>query len=273
MIKAVQYTFALTLLVYSGSARATESTGDVTGPARLPLAAPAELGDPGPNILPKAADANDQIYANLQSFVCNEEIKRFKGAGADEGKQIDTVTVKLSFENGTEHYSNVRQNKRTRPALSSVGGAWSEGEFGTLLRQTQFLLSTRTPLFERHSEVNGIAAAIYDMDVASGESPWDLKVKSQHYRVPFHTRVWVSDTEGEILKIERVSTMLPEPMGISEIRWNVQLKPVELNGRTWLLPDTGVYTVIYDNADHREWNVMRFSDYQRYGSEVAIRFQ
>jgi hypothetical protein len=62
-------------------------------------------------------------------------------------------------------------------------------------------------------------------------------------------------------------------VGISEIRWNVELKEVDLNGKAWLLPDTGEYAVLYQESGHREWNTMRFSDYHRYGSEVAIHFQ
>lgn len=273
MIKAVRYTCVFSLLVLNGAARAGDTSGDVAGTAKVTLAPAGDFGERSSNVLAKARETNEQVYASLRSFVCKELIQRFRGANTDEAKPIDTVTAKVSFENGSEHYSDVRQNMRVRPTLASIGGAWSEGEFGTLLRQTQALLSTRTPIFERYSEVNGIPAAIYDMQMTSEESPWDLEVKSQHCRVPFHTRVWISDPDGEILKIERVSTLIPMAIGISEIRWNVVLKPVDLNGRTWLLPDTGEYAVIYDDAAHREWNVMHFSDYQRYGSEVAIRFQ
>jgi hypothetical protein len=111
------------------------------------------------------------------------------------------------------------------------------------------------------------------MQLTSEESPWDLEVRSHHYRVPFRTRVWASDPDGEILKIERVSTSITIAVGISEIRWSVTLKTTELNGRTWLLPDTGEYAVNYDDASHREWNIMQFSKYRRYASQVAIRFQ
>jgi hypothetical protein len=224
-------------------------------------------------ILERVREANDGIYSNLRSFVCNEVIERFRGANSDEARQIDTVTAKVSFENGAEHYSEIHQNARTKLAMSNLGGAWSEGEFGTLLRQTEAFLETRTPVFETYGEADGIPVAVFHMDVASGESPWDLEVKSQHCRVPFRTRLWVSETGGEILKIERISTKIPIQAGISEIRWNVALKEVELDGRTWLLPNTGEYAVQYDDSSHREWNVMEFSNYRRYGSEVAIRFQ
>jgi hypothetical protein len=61
-------------------------------------------------------------------------------------------------------------------------------------------------------------------------------------------------------------------MGISELRWSVTLERVDLNGKTWLLPKTGEYDVLYEKTGRREWNLMNFSGYHRYGSEVALRF-
>src|SRR5258708_3730861 len=95
-------------------------------------------------ILSKARTANEDLYSSLQSFVCNERIERFRGPlNAGTTRAIDTVTANLSFENGVEHYSEIRQNTHPRTSISSLAGAWSEGEFGTLLLQTQKLLKTQ----------------------------------------------------------------------------------------------------------------------------------
>lgn len=225
-------------------------------------------------ILAMARETNEEIFTQLHSFVCNEEIHRFKGWTDEEAvKPIDTVETNVSFENGTEHYTDIRQNEKVRPSLSSLSGAWSEGEFGTLLGQTQKLLHEKRPMFETFTELNGLPAAIYAIDVMPEESPWVLQVGSQQGRVPFRTRIWVSQSGGQILKIERASLGLPFEAGIGEIRWDVSLKEVELNGRTWLLPSTGNYEVTYKSSRRREWNVMEFSKYRRYASEATIRFQ
>jgi hypothetical protein len=260
----------------SAAAHSDIPAADRTSAAKPAAAITAEPGFIGKsrNILEKARDMNEEIYANLRSFVCSEEIERFKGPLTTRtGKKIDSVTATVSFENGTEHYSEIRQDMQMRPSMSSLAGAWSEGEFGTLLRQTQLLLTTHASTFDTYAKVDGLPAAVYELEVSGDESPWDLAVKSQHYRVPFRTKVWVSVTDGEILKIERISTGIPFQIGISELRWNVVLKEAELNGRTWLLPSTAEYAVFYEDSGHREWNVMHFSNYRRYGSEVAIRFQ
>ncbi len=260
----------------SGSGPADAPAVDRTGAPKASIA-PGDMGtstERSIGVLLKARDTNEEIYRNLHSFVCSEEIERFRGPfETAAAKRIDTVTATVSFENGTEHYSDIRQNTKLRPDMSSLGGAWSEGEFGTLLQQTQTLLSTQTPVFEAYENLDGTPAAVFEVEVSATGSPWDLVVRSQHYRVPFRSRVWISESGGEILKIERTSTYMPAGIGISEIRWNVQLKQVDLNGKTWLLPSVGEYAVFYDDASHREWNVMRFTNYHRYGSEVAIRFE
>jgi hypothetical protein len=225
------------------------------------------------DILTKARTANENLYSSLQSFVCHERIERYRGPlNAETGRALDTVTANLSFENGVEHYSDVRQNTRPRDGISNLAGAWSEGEFGTLLLQTETLLKTQPVSFQALATLGDVATAIYRFDVAEEISPWDLDVGGRHYRLPFRTDVWISTETGEIVKIARTSLGIAAETRISALEWKVTLEPVELNGKRWLLPKTGEYAVLYDQSNRREWNLMNFSDYRRYGSEVALRF-
>ena len=225
------------------------------------------------DILSKARAANENLYSSLQSFVCHERIERFRGPlNAETGRALDTVTANLSFENGVEHYSDVRQNMRPRDGISNLTGAWSEGEFGTLLLQTGTLLRTQPVSFQALATLDGVATAIYRFDVPEEISPWDLDVDGRHYRLSFRTDVWISIETGEILKIARASSGIAAETRISALEWKVTLQPVDLNGKQWLLPKTGEYSVLYDQSNRREWNLMNFSDYRRYGSEVALRF-
>lgn len=238
-----------------------------------PNLVPAVPVEPKADLLTLVHEANEEVYSNLQSFVCNEEMRRYKGRiSGESSRNIDTVTAKVSFENGVEHYTDIRQNDRARTSISNVAGAWSTGEFGTLLRQTQILLKTQPVLFRRNTDVEGTPAAVYAVEISEQDSPWDLEIRAEHFHIPFRTEVWVSRASGQILRIERISTSIPSQMGISEIHWGVTLQTVELSGKTWLLPKTGDYAVLYEKSGRREWNEMTFSNYHRYGSEVALRF-
>jgi hypothetical protein len=224
-------------------------------------------------LLEKSRLANDDLYANLKSFVCQEEIQRFKGdMHGSKSRPIDRVSANLSFENGVERYYDIRQNSHSLTSISALTGAWSEGEFGTLLQQTAQLLASQSVSFVESTTLAGKAAVIYRFSVTEGESPWDLEVGSAHYRLPFTTDVWISAATGEILKITRKSISIPEETRISEIDWDVTLDAVDLNGTTWRLPTAAAYSVSYVEAKRREWNQMSFSGYRRYGSESSLRF-
>lgn len=224
-------------------------------------------------LLTKARAANGDLYATLKSFVCREEIERYKGdLKGSKSRYIDHVSTNLSFENGVEHYNEVRQNTRVRASLPEINGAWSEGEFGTLLQQTGKLLELQPVQFIAFDEVSGVQAAIYRFAVAEKDSPWDLSVGPQHYKLPFTTDVWISVNSGEIVKIARRTVSIPAETRISEIAWNVTLAAVDLSGKTWLLPAMADYSVAYADSKRREWNMMSFSNYRRYASESSIRF-
>jgi hypothetical protein len=252
------------------AARTTAVQPDRSVPAIADPAVPLERNQ---DLAARLRQANEDVFTSLQSFVCSEQIERFRGKlGSQEVHPVDTVLAKVSFENGVEHYTDIRQNSRPRPSISSLVGAWSEGEFGTLLRQTALLLETQTAVFQMYADLNGTPAAVYTLDVSEENSPWDLEIASKHFQIPFRTELWVARDSGQIVRIERISTGVPWRMGISEIRWGVTLEPVELNGRRWLLPTKGDYAVFYQESGRHEWNKMTFSNYHRYGSEVALHF-
>jgi hypothetical protein len=198
---------------------------------------------------------------------------RYKGhLDGGHSSQIDTVSAQVSFENGVENYTGIQQNNRQRATLSSLPGAWSEGEFGTLLRQSSSLLASHPLASKTTSEINGEAAVIYAMEVSGQESPWSLYVGNQSYRMPFKTEVSVSQSSGRILEIVRTSEAVPPGSGISQIQWSVVLKPTPIDGKTWILPATGSYSVLYQQENRREWNVINFSDYHRYAASSVIHF-
>ena len=258
------------------SATPAMGAGDIPSTTSTPTLSRDVIGfnSQTPDALNRVRAASEELYSDLQSFVCNEQMERFRGSiNGAKAHHVDTLTTKISFESGVESYSDVRQNERSRPSISSVSGAWSEGEFGTLLQQTQTLLNTQAVVFKSDSQVDGSAAAIYEVQIAAQDSPWDLVVDNQHYRIPFRTEVWISKTTGQILRIVRTSSSIPSKVGISEIQWGVTLRQVQINDRSWLLPNTGSYAVLYTASNRREWNELTFSGYHRYGAETALRFQ
>jgi hypothetical protein len=241
---------------------------DISGPLSLPVqTADRQELNAGAQL------EKELVYTDLQSFSCHEEMQRFEGtAEGEQSRQIDTVTSKVSFENGSEHYSDIRQDRRARSAISSLPGAWSQGEFGTLLRQTRALLGTKPITLEREGNLNGTPAAEYVIRVAQAESPWSLTMGARQYTIPFDTRVWVSKARGQMLSIERTSTGMPPDTGISRLRWAVNLEPTRLESSTWLLPKSGWYEVRYANSDRKDWNLLSFSEYHQYGAQGTLHF-
>ena len=225
------------------------------------------------DLLAKIQAVNQALYSDLHSFICDERIERFSGSLAGSpGKQLDTVVAKVAFENGQEHYSEIFRNKKKLAQISHLSGAWSQGEYGTLLQQTKDLFAAKPVEFRQKTVVNGTASAIYSFDVDEQESPWQLIVHSHSYNVPFRTYVWVSEGDAKILKIARVSTGLPLESRVREVNWFITLEPTQMSGRVFLVPKTGQYAVLYTTGAECDWNTIQFSNYHRFGADTTLRF-
>ena len=262
-----------------GSTPAPPVSSDV--PAQLMAASsrPSGVSLPAPQLsgydmLLRGREASSRIYRELSSVVCREQIDRFKGSIGDaQGRPLDVITSDVAMEEGTERYSNIRQNNKPRPSISRVGGAWSEGEYSTLLRQTAETLGSDDVIkMGVITRLNGTPAILFPFEVPQAESDWDFLVRSRHYVLGFHGEVWISQATGEVLRIRRTATQVPSGVGISQVDWSVDFGPNDLDGHSFILPSRATYSVTYPRDQHREWNVISFSNYHHYGVDITIHY-
>ena len=200
-------------------------------------------------------------------------MERFRGhLNGDNPKQIDTVLAQVSFENGVENYSSVQQNNRERPSLDSIPGAWSEGEFGTLLRRQGRCSPHRTLTEQTTSDQNKQAAVLYSLNVSGEDSPWNLIVGNKKYRVPFRTDVLV----GQATDASFISPGHRQPCrltsGSPKCSGGVALETSTVGRERMATPVTGEYSILYHQANRREWNEISFANYHHYTASSVMHF-
>jgi hypothetical protein len=243
-------------------------------PAIPTSAQPAPNNSLEQNLLSRARENSANLAAELTNFICRERMERFRAAhGETVGKPIDVITSNVSFEGGRERYSDIFQNNKERKSISSISGAWSEGEYATFLNETRKVLDAGVLKLQSVSSLNGEPAGLFSFEFDQTKTPWDLQIGSNHYPVGFLFEMWVSLKSGEILRVSRSSTSISPQSLISEIDWLVDFGAFNVDGKTFMLPKDGVYSVTYLSSAKHEWNVLTFSDYRRFSSEVAIHFQ
>lgn len=218
--------------------------------------------------------AANSVDSDLRQFVCDERVERYRGHITGSSRHLDTLTARVSFENGIEHYSTVRRNRRPIPELSRLSGAWSVGEFGTLLRESADLLRRKTPSTVQSAQWNGQSVRLLTFDVPVQESFWQLTPETGVARpVPYRASIWISQDDGKILRVSRCADRLPAAFGIAQLSWSVNLQTAEISGLLALVPVTAEYTVTYSSVNRRESNLISFGNYRRYGAESSIAFE
>jgi len=272
---AAIFCISLGLCAAQESSARVLSAGYPAASGQANSAAPNSGTMPSPAaLLDRVRVSAERVFADLTNFVCGEQIERFRGSAHNpSGHRVDVISSQVSYVSNSEHYSDIFQNKKPLRQIGSLSGAWSEGEYGTILRETIAALRSRAIKFIAFSTLEGKTAAVYSFDYTSADSPWDIAVSGSHYPVPFRGQVWASPETGNILRIDRIARNVPVETGISGVNWAVMFGPKQADGKMFWLPSKGVYSVSYVNSDRHEWNEIAFSDYKRYSSDVVVHFR
>ncbi len=123
-------------------------------PTRIPTMAPDEddgsmrsLGGTipltrGDDLIRKAADTALDFTEKLPNYLCQELMSRYESTTKPVSwHALDIIGMEVVYQDQKEDYRKITLNGRaTNKKLEELGGAWSTGEFGTVLHR-----SVRTP--------------------------------------------------------------------------------------------------------------------------------
>lgn len=256
-------------------ADAPSSTDTAQSEERAPEPGPqpeAEQMDP---LIAKARAAAENFAVGLPNYVCKEFMARFASDSRPvEWRALDVVSTEVVYEKGRESYRNLEINgKPVRKTIEEIGGAWSTGEFGTMLRD---LLSPATAAafhFRRESSAAGARARVYEFDVARSGSHWHVHVASQSIDPAYKGSVWIDPASGRVLRIETQAVSLPRDFPLDTVESAVDYENVRIGSQQVLLPVHAENLACQRGTSACSRNVIDFRNYHKYSAESNVTFE
>ncbi len=254
-------------------------------------AEPAQLTTDQTKVI-ESARAYSMKYAHeLPDFICTQITHRssMKNMDANAGAGIsgrspiaamanrmsfhsDSFEEQLTYVGGKENYEVLTLNGKKVKGLDplKIGGATSEGEFGSLLIELFDPGSHTTFSWGHETHVHGRRAWLYNFEVPKEAGTYAVASDSNKTAlVPLSGEVYIAPETGEVLLISSVLDLPPDfPIRIA--RRSVEYAPQEIAGKNYLLPTRSLVHMedskqVYDNK-------IDFKNYHRFASESTIHF-
>ncbi|HEX8503210.1 MAG TPA: hypothetical protein VF659_21680 [Pyrinomonadaceae bacterium] len=233
-------------------------------------------------VLARARAATLEATGQMPDFVVKQLITRSRALGESRNWRVsDRLVVGVSYRVGEgERYRLLAVNGMSGPAAeerrdySEAGGANSTGEFVSVLKA----------LFEEESRaefkpldtdtLRGRRAVVYSYEIKRPNSRWLLDAGEGKTTVSAHRgKVWVDREKARVLRVESEAYGVPASFPITAATLAIDYDWVTIPGQgEYLLPSRSV--VVMTRADRGESvqsrNEIRFTNYQKYGSELKI---
>lgn len=236
---------------------------------RLPLGVHQEDA-----LIRKATEAALEFTETLPNYVCQEVVLRFESdAKPPSWHAIDIVSTDVVYENGKEDYRNITVNGKPAAKNLEQTGAWSTGEFGTLLIDL-FSPATAAEFHPRgEARVAGITAKLYSFDVKRENSHWTLHFGSQTYQPAYSGSTWIDPRTSRVLRIEMEARGLPVGFPTDHVESATDYQYIRLGGtQEYLLPVHSEILSCQRGTSDCSKNSIDFRNYHKYTGESTIQF-
>lgn len=266
------------------SAAPPERPAAVSGP---PAAAPADI-EPAPEApappsastaqdatLTKARTAVSTFMQGLPNYVCTEMITRYVNTThVVDWRPLDTVSTEVVYENGHERYTSIKINGKEsgKQRMEDLSGAWSTGEFGSVLADLFSRATAADFRFRKPSTIVGRSARIYDFTVEHENSHWHVQVPSQSVMPGYRGSVWIDQQNGRILRIEMQASNLPEAFPLDRVESATDYDYVRFGEKEFLLPVHAEVLSCERDRNDCSRNTIDFRNYHKYEGESTIIF-
>lgn len=223
-----------------------------------------------------------EAVGEMPDFVVKQQIQRAQAfAGTNNFRNLDRLVVAVSYRaSGQEDYrvlsvnGIVQQTPEVKRSYEEVGGTSSTGEFVTVLAtifkpesETHFNVVDTALIRERPS-------VMFDYVVERDKAKQLITYGTARNSAitGMRGRLWIDRENFRVLRIETEATEIPEGFPITSAKRVIDYDWTSISEEDYLLPLlSDVRLTFRESGRHFETrNVIRFREYQKFGSEVVI---
>jgi hypothetical protein len=234
-------------------------------------------------ILSKAREANLAAVEEMPDFVVKQQIQRSAAyAGTNNFRNLDRLVVAVSYRaSGKEEYKVLsvngvlQNNPQSKNSYEETGGTSSTGEFVTVLAKI-FKTESETKFEIADTDLIRTRRAVVFYYSIEREKAQQVITSSGAFNDSTVTgmkgKIWIDRENFRVLKIETEATEIPENFPIRSAKRVIDYDWVTIEKEKYLLPLLSDVRLTFRESKqvYESKNLIRFKEYQKYGSEVKI---
>lgn len=249
--------------------------------------------NPASSQLPSKAEALELLESTrkntlsatdgMPDFVVKQQIQRSAAyAGTNNFRNLDRLVVAVSYRStGQEDYrvlsvnGVIQQDQSSRPSYQEVGGTSSTGEFVTML-STVFKPESATNFQIIDTDVlRGRKAVVFGFSISRDRAKQLITSTGLSTRstiTGMKGRLWIDRNDRRVLRIDSEATEIPENFPIRTAKRVIDYDWTTINEEKYLLPAlSDVRLTFREKSEIFETrNLIRFKEYQKYGTDVIV---
>jgi hypothetical protein len=249
-----------------------------------PPAPPKAKAAPTPIPPPSEADQKriiDEVreyalgYAKrLPDFICTQVTRRYiDPSGMEFWQRTDIITTRLTYFERKEEYKVLLVNNRmTEIPYDRLGGATSQGEFGTFLKQVFEPESETTFQWERWATLRGNRVHVFNYRVSQSRSQWSINYQRVQEIVPgYRGLIYVDANSPAVFRITMEAENIPPSFPIQQASTVLDYDFIDIAGSSYLLPLRAVMRMREGKFLIKNENEFRL--YRKFGADTTITFE
>jgi hypothetical protein len=259
-----------------------ERLREVSRSQRLPKVLPRfeSPPEPSPDELRSVLDAGRAralaYTASLPDFICAETVRRYEQF--NQGWRLkDTLTLQLTYFGHAEKYQlTAVDGAETLLAYERVRGAWSRGEFGSMLLDVFAPSSMAAFKWSNWTTLRHRPAYVLSFQIDAGNSRYSLSAGQYDGRVVSaivgeHGSVTIDRETKDVTRLDIEADSIPKHLPLAAASRALDYGPAEVGGRSFLLPlHAEVRMEPRDYPATR--NQVEFTSYRKFTGEASISF-
>ncbi|HEY4365555.1 MAG TPA: hypothetical protein VGN17_31630 [Bryobacteraceae bacterium] len=245
--------------------------GAKAGPAAIPAPDAGELK----RILAEVTE-NALSYSNsLPNFICTQVTRRHVDpTGTESWRLEDTIQEHLSYVDRKEEYKVVSVNNvLTNATHAELGGARSQGEFGSMLFEI-FQPETHAHFdWERWATLRGRRMYVFSFRVPQRYSKYSIYHQDSNRTIVagYHGLIYADRDTKMVMRVRLDCDSIPADFPVQQVSEVLDYDFVKIAGQQFVLPlkvDMRSTEAPRDLA----WNEIEFHLYRKFGADTSITF-